>query len=426
MRIPASRTIQVVSAAVALTACQVADTGRVVESAEQRLPPPALDDAVIRSFAAENNQFAVELYQRLGSESGNLVFSPYSLSSALAMAYAGARETTEAQMAASLHYALPPEDLHRAFNQLEQMLGAAAEPSGADAQRVTLRIANGIWAEQSLPVRSEYLDVLAHHYGAGLRLADFLTASEGARLEINEWVSEQTEQRIRELIGRGALDSRTRMLLVNAIYFKGDWQEQFVAADTQPGTFHLLDGSTVEVPMMSGYITDALYYEEPNFQAVQLPYAGKTAAMTLIVPTAQDFPAFERDLAYAGLADILAALAPSSLQLGLPTFSFSSAFDIGEQLSSLGMPDAFDPDRADFSGITGGRDLYISKVLHQAFVAVDEKGTEAAAATSVIMGPTSIQLPDLTVTVDRPFLFILSDLQTQQILFFGRVVDPTR
>jgi serpin B len=380
----------------------------------------------MQDFTRLNNAFGIDLYRSLLHEPGNLVFSPHSISTALAMTYAGARSTTESQMAAALHYDLPQSALHSAFNQLDLALTQSASPASAEEQPLQLRIANAVWMEQTQELLDEYLDVIARNYGAGVRLVDFLTAHEPARREINDWVGDQTEQRIRDLIPQGAIDQATRMVLVNAIYFKGDWLYKFEADDTSEAPFFLVDGSEIVVQMMSKDLAGAAYGAGPGYEAVELPYQGGTAAMDIIVPEAGTFEAFEAALNSEVLEAILGAMKPVSLHLELPRFSYGSSFDLEEKLTGLGMTDAFDPNIADFSGMTGGRDLFISRVLHQAFVAVDEEGTEAAAATAVIMGPTSIMLPDLTMTVNRPFLFVIRDLGTGQILFLGRVFDPTQ
>jgi serpin B len=380
----------------------------------------------MEALAAGNNAFGLDLYHVLSQQAGNFVYSPYSLSSALAMTYAGARSETETQMAASMHFGLAQAKLHPAFNQLELALARMGKAAAADEHPLQLTIANAIWVDGRLDLLEEYLGVMALNYGAGIHLADFLNAFEPARREINSWVSQQTQRKIDELVPEGALDPSTLMVLVNAIYFKGDWQNQFDADDTHDAPFYPLDGSQVAVSMMNTHLSNVPYAELDGFQAVELPYQGGSAVMDVIVPEPGRFDAFESALDAKVLEELLAGMRPAALQLGMPKFSFRSAFDVGEQLAGMGMPNAFDPDLADFSGMTGGRDLYIDKVLHQAFVAVDEKGTEAAAATAVIMGPTSAMLPDLVLLVDRPFIFIIRDLGTKQILFMGRVLDPTK
>jgi len=356
----------------------------------------------------------------------NLVASPYSISLSLAMTYAGARGQTESQMAQTLHYTLPQEQLHPAFNQLGLDLQNESQSFSKDQQPLQLDIANAIWGEQTFSFLPAYLDLIAQNYGAGIQLADFVNKPETVRQVINDWVSNQTRNNIKDLVPQNGLDTSTKMVLVNAIYFKADWAEQFDSTETHEAPFHLLDGTQSQVKMMSKNLSGLPYLAGTGFQAFELAYVGNTAAMDVIVPDAGQFSEFESAFDAPALVNILSALQPASVALELPKFSFSANFDLGDHLMAMGMPDAFNPDLADFSGMTGQRDLFISKVLHQAFVAVDEKGTEAAAATSVIMGPTSILRSDITLTVDRPFLFVIRDLGSGQILFLGHVLDPSK
>lgn len=286
-------------------------------------------------------------------------------------------------------------------------------------------IANAVWAEQTYPFLQSFLDTIALHYGAGIRLADFINEYESVRQEINRWVSDQTEDKINDLIPEGALDTDTRMALVNAIYFKADWLSPFKADSTRDAPFHLLDGSEVDVPTMN-QDTFIPYAKRDGWQAIELTYQGETAAMNIIVPDEGRFEEVESSLDAETVSTILESLQPTSVQLALPKFKFESEFDLGDQLAGLGMTDAFDPDQADFSGMTEGSDLYISAVLHKAFVAVDEKGTEAAAATAVLIEATSARLSDVTLTIDRPFIFLIRDIPTGQILFLGRVLNPAQ
>ena len=263
------------------------------------------------------------------------------------------------------------------------------------------------------------------NYGAGIRLADFINQYEAVRKEINNWVSEQTKDKIKNLIPEGVLDSDTRMALVNAIYFKGDWLHPFDADSTRDASFHLLDGSEVTVPMMN---QDAFipYAKGDGWQAIELAYQGETAAMDIIIPDEGRFEEVESSLGYETVSAILTSLQPISATLSLPKFKFESEFGLANQLAALGMPDAFDPNKADFSGMSDKNDLYISAVFHKAFVTVDEKGTEAAAATAVIVGVTSAPMFDVTLTIDRPFIFLIRDIPTGQILFVGRVLNPAQ
>lgn len=385
-------------------------------------PEPSADE--MHSLTDANNAFALDLYQSLRSEDGNFIYSPYSISLALAMTYAGAREETESQMAETLHF-LPQNELHSVLNALDLELANRGEAKTQDETPLQLNIANAIWAEQTFPLLQDYLDLIAQNYGAGIQLADFIQQHEAIRKEINDWASNETNDKIQDLIPNGVLDPSTKMVLVNAIYFKADWLHQFDPNDTHDASFHLLDGSDVQVKMMSQSLFGLPYVQGDGYQAVELPYKGESAAMDIIVPDEGKFNEFESTLDSQRLNEILSNMQPGGgLELALPKFNFTKDFDLKERLIALGMPDAFDPDRADFSGMTGGRDLYIDNVLHKAFVAVDEKGTEAAAATAVIMAPTSAMLADVTITIDRPFIFVIRDLPSSQILFVGRVLNP--
>ncbi len=410
-----------------LSACGSAGpAASIAQSDVGRITSPDASSDDIHGLTEGNNTFALDLYQSLRPQAGNLIYSPYSISLALAMTYAGARGETEAQMGQTLHF-LPQDKLHSAFNALDLELAKRGEAQSKDQTPLQLNIANAVWAEQTFPFLKDYLNVLAQNYGAGIHLADFVHQSEPARKEINGWVSKKTNDKIQDLIPSAALDASTRMVLVNAIYFKADWIYPFDPGNTQDAPFHLLDGSDAQVKMMSQSLSGVPYVQGDGYQAIELPYQGQSAAMDLIVPDEGKFSEFESAFDVQKLDKILGGMQPTDgLELGLPKFNFSANFDLADQLTSLGMSDAFNPDRADFSGMTGKKDLYIDKILHKAFVAVDEKGTEAAAATGVIMKLTSIMLPNASLTIDRPFLFVIRDLPSGQILFIGRVLDPTK
>ena len=410
-------------AAITLSACSPAVSPEA-KSDQARILAPDVPTANLDALVGGNNAFAFDLYQSLRSTDGNLFYSPYSISLALAMTYGGARGETESQMAQALHFDLPQVDLHAAFNRLDLDLAQSSQaPEKDESQRMQLNIANAVWAQQDYPFLVEYLDLLALNYGAGLNLADFVTQAEPARKEINDWVSDRTEERIKDILGPGALDALTRMVLVNAIYFKADWMDQFDPNDTEDAPFYLLDGSDVTVDMMSNDVY-APYLRGENFQAVELQYAGGTAAMDIIMPDAGQFAAFEADLDWAMVESILAGMQSTDVQLQMPKFTFRSQFSLADTLAGMGMPSAFDPGSADFSGMDGSRDLYISSVIHQAFVAVDEEGTEAAAATIVVMTLSAMPMSEIQLTLDHPFIFLIRDLSSGQILFAGRVLDP--
>ena len=403
-----------------------AEAGKVAQSQVLRDLSPQVDAAQVASLAAEQRAFALDFYQAVRGQDGNLFFSPYSLSTALAMTYAGAAGSTAAQMKDVLHFNLPDEQLHPAFNALDLQVTQA--PAGGESQPFQLRVANSLWGQQDYPFLAEFLDKLALNYGAGMRLVDFKTAAEPSRQEINKWISQQTEDRIQDLIPEGAIGDLTRLVLANAIYFKADWLHPFSMEATQDSPFNMLNGSQVSVPFMSFGSTPVSlpYAAGDGYQAVELPYVGESTSMVLIVPEAGRFADFEAGLDAAQVDAILGQLQPSSVSLALPKFEFSSNFSLADVFKSLGMADAFTPGTANFSGMDGTQDLSISGVFHKAFVAVDEKGTEAAAASAVVAGITSIMEPDVRLVVDRPFLFLIRHQQSGAILFLGRLVDPAQ
>jgi serpin B len=408
-----------------LSACGPSPSANIAQSKVQREIKPSVPEGDAQTLVQGNNAFALDMYRSLRADNGNLIFSPFSISLALAMTYAGARGDTEAQIAQALHFDLPQSQLHPAFNALDLALANQPKPASKDQNPLQLNIANAVWAEQTFPFLPDFLDTIALNYGAGIHQSDFINQYEPVRKEINGWVSDQTKNKINDLLPAGVLNPDTRMVLVNAIYFKADWLNPFDANHTSDQPFHLLDNSTVTVKMMS-QDTYVPYATGNGWQAVDFPYAGETAAMTIIVPDEGNFEAFDSSFDIATLDSILADLQPTSMVFGLPKFSFTRDFGLNAQLAALGMPDAFDPNRADFSGMTGKPDLFISDVIHKAFVAVDEKGTEAAAATAVIMELASAPMYDVTLIVDRPFIFIIRDTVSGQILFMGRVVNPAK
>ena len=420
-----------------LVSCARANGGPVlaqsVQSDKERVLSPHVDDAELAELVNGNQAFALDLYRFLkdgssGKASGNLFYSPHSISLALAMTYAGAHGETEREMAKTLHFTLPQDHLHSAFNRLDLELaqrGQGAE--GKDEGGFRLHIVNAIWGQQGTQFLDDFLDTLAENYGAGLRLLDFRRDPETARVTINDWISEQTEGKIEDLIPPGAIDTLTRLVLTNAIYFNAAWAESFDKDMTTDGPFYRLDGSQVTVPMMKQQ-TSFRYAEGEGYQAVELPYDGWELSMVILLPDAQGFQAFEDTLDAETLTAILQDLSRHKVVLTMPRFEMTSDFSLAQVLTAMGMPAAFS-DSADFSGMTGGRDLFIGDVIHKAFVSVDEEGTEAAAATAVIMEAMAV-MPEperpIEVTVDHPFIFLIRDIQTGTILFLGRVVDPSQ
>jgi serpin B len=396
--------------------------GEVLKSDKDRITSPNVNADDQAMLVEGNSAFAFELYQALSGEEGNLFYSPYSISLALAMTYAGARNETAEQMADTLQFLLDQNSLHPAFNWLDAELASRGEGAkGKDGERFRLIIVNAIWGQKDYEFLSSFLDVLAENYGAGLRLLDFITETEKSRVTINDWVSYQTEGRIKDLIPRGVVNVLTRFVLTNAIYFNAAWKYPFEEQRTD-GQFYLLDGGQVSVPMMKQ--TESFGYTEgTGYQAVELQYDGGELSMVILLPASGDFETFEEGLQARQVSSIIGDLQPTKVALTMPPFEFESEFRLYDTLGEMGMPIAFSPDEADFSGMTGRPELYIWNVVHKAFVAVAETGTEAAAATAV-GGEGEGESAEVTVTIDRPFVFLIRDIETGAILFVGRVVNP--
>lgn len=381
-------------------------------------------DAVAAADAT--NAFGLALYALAagGDRGANVVLSPTSIALALAMARAGARGDTAAEMDAVLRNLASDE--HAAWvAALDAALASRTgrfRDSAGDEQQVTLRIANAPFGQRDYPLETAYLDALAARFAAGLRLVDYIGATEEARRQINAWVADRTEDRIPELLVPGVLDQMTRLVLVNAIYLKAAWQTPFPEAATADGDFTRLDGTRVSVPLMRAFL-DAAYADGDGWRAVELPYVGGKLAMLVIVP--DDLAAFEATLDGPALAAVTGALDAAHVRLALPKFGIETRAELGDLLGALGMPTAFDPNAADFSGITTAEQLYIAAVIHQANIDVDEKGTEAAAATAIVMRATSVPARTVELTVDRPFLFALRDTETGAVVFMGRMADPS-
>jgi serpin B len=404
----------------------------IVQSEQPREETPEVAPETMTTLVDANTQFAFDLYQALrAGDAGNLFYSPYSISLALAMTYAGAEGATAQQMAETLHFTLPEEQLHPAFNALDQELEARNPPTeeteDSEETAFKLRIANAIWGQAGYTFRDEFLDTLAANYGSGLRTLDFQSAPEASRETINGWVSEQTEGRITDLLPSGTIDAFTRMVLTNAIYFNAAWVDPFESEATRDDTFNLLDGSQITVPMM--FQREELRYTEgANYQAVELPYK-QGFSMVILLPEAGQFPQFEETLDAAQVQAVVGEMAAREVILSMPKFEFEgTSFSLKRMLTAMGMTDAFAPDAADFSGMDGTRELFISDLLHQASITVDEAGTEAAAATAAVVGVTSAMPPEdepVEMTIDRPFVFMIRDTNTGAVLFVGRVVNPT-
>ena len=399
---------------------------QVLESKRPRAEIGDVSGSDIERLADGNTQFAFDIYQQLQSQPGNLFYSPYSISSALAMTYAGAEGSTAEEMAATLRFLLDQENLHPAFNALDQKLDSLAEIEVPKDQGdpFQINIANAIWGQQDFHFEDDFLDLLAENYGAGLRLLDYVSQPEESRLAINEWVSDETKGKIQDLIPQGGIDSDTRLVLSNAIYFKATWLKPFDENLTEEGLFYGLEGEEILAQMMkTGQDASFRYLKEDGYQVVELPYIGNQVSMLVVVPDQGKFEGYEAQFSIEELNHIVDSLNYSPLELTFPKFEFETEISLASTLATMGMPTAIS-DAADFSGMTGAKDLFISDVFHKAFVSVDEEGTEAAAATAVEMSLTSMPESPIELTVDRPFLFLIREHDTGTVLFMGRVVNP--
>lgn len=396
----------------------------VVESSKSSLARdsnPATSASDIAAVAAANTDFAFRMLPKVTEGDANMVFSPYSVTQAMAMAAAGARGNTLTGIEKALALPYAQGRFLPALNGVDQKLRAKA------AAGPQLNIVNDIWAQKGYTIQPGYLDALAVHFGAGIHLVDYQGAAETARTAINDYIAANTNQKILNLLPQGAVTANSRVVLTNAIWFKADWLSQFQASDTAPRVFHAKSGDkTLQFMNRSGSMQ---YAAGEGWQAVDLPYTGDKLSMMVILPDAGKMDAVIGQLNGAQLAQMAAALAPRPVVLSLPKFKFTASASMGKPLQDFGAADAFAPGVADLSGISGNRDLFISGVLHKAFIAVDEKGTEAAAATGVVIGVTSVPVSppnEVRFVADRPFLFVIRDRETGLVVFVGKVMLPTQ
>jgi serpin B len=400
------------------SACGTAAAAEEVRSSAARA---AADAAAAKKGLAALDAFAIDLYRQVASKPGNVVLSPYSVAVALAMTRAGASGETARQMDAVLRAGLAG-DLDAAHNALDQAI--AKRPVkfkvGDETRELELATANRLWGQKGFSFEQAFLDRLAASYGAGMQIVDYKTAAESSRKTINDWVAARTKDRIKDLIPQGLLDDSTRLVLTNAIYLKASWMIRFDDAVAAP--FSRLNGSLINAQFMHQGET-MRYGEGIGYQMVAVPYAGGLS-MLVIVPNSGRFTSVESALDGAALRAAIDAMRPRHVNLSLPKFTFRTEASLKDALGAMGMPIAF-TDKADFTGMTKQEPLTIAEVLHQAFIAVDEKGTEAAAATAVVMRATSAPLSPIELRADRPFMFAIQDDETGALLFMGRVTDPT-
>jgi serpin B len=405
-------------------------------SDQPRLTPDASNQE-IEALVSGNNAFAFDLYQAIRGGEENLLFSPFSISQALAMVYAGARGKTADQMADTLHFTLPQERLHPAFNALDRELASRArvavkDESGQSKSDVAfeLHVTNAVWGQKGLPYRAEYLAVLAQNYGSGVQIADLKGKPEAAAGEINRWASQETGGRIPGIINR--LPDDPRLVVINAISFNAKWDLPFEERDTYKEPFHLLNGQEKPVPMMHQRRLSK-YTAGDGYQAIQLPYLHRTVAMVILLPREGLFREIEQRLTGDWVQNIIGKLGEHDVILTMPKFTYAPELPLNQILTSMGMPDAFGEGVADFSGMLQkpeSDNVRINEVLHKSFIDLNEQRTEAKAVTEVAIEKSVSKAigasppPPIVMKIDRPFIFVIRDIKTNTILFVGRVMNP--
>jgi len=377
----------------------------------------AVEERNLEIVAQSINKFSFDLYKKLKDKNKgkNLFYSPASISIALAMTYTGARGNTEKQMAKVLHFTLPQEHLYSTYSKLIENL-----KSNKDYE---LHIANALWLQKDYKYLPEFLNIMERYYKGRFNEVDYRTNPENARLKINNWVSKETKGKIKDILNPGDITTLTRLVLTNAIYFKGKWISEFNKQFTKDEDFYLINEKIIKVKMMFQE-NKFNYFENGKLQLLELPYKGDKISMVIILPkNLQKLESIENTINEKKLQEWIKNAVNTKVKTYIPRFKFTQRYDLSTILKSIGMKDAFDGAKADFSGIDGRKDLYISKVIHKAFVEVNEEGTEASAATGVIMERTCIERT-VTFKANHPFIFLIRDKNTGCILFMGKIINP--
>lgn len=395
-------------------------------SDKPRETTPAASPTDVQALTADGRAFATKLFGELEKTLGpedNFFLSPHSIHTAFGMLYAGAQGSTEAAMKKALGYSLPQDRLHAAMNALDLALESRAKAgsSGSDGKGFRLNVANSLWSQNGFPFQAPYLDTLAVNYGAAVNLVDFQRDTEGATNTINAWIEQKTENRIQKMLS--GLSPDTKVVLVNAVYFNAAWQTKFEKSGTAPATFHGLAGDKT-VQMMAQPMSWSRYQKTSSYEAVAIPYEGGDTELVAIAPTAGSFAAFESSFDRAAFDAAVDGMKGTEVELSMPKFKIAGdTISLKKALTSLGMGEAFD-DGANFQGVTPVEGFHVFDAAHKAFVKVDEDGTEAAAATAISGGTSSLPPEPVKVRLDRPFLFAIRDVPTGAMLFLGRVVAP--
>ncbi len=416
-------------AVLALSACTEDGDGpadfahETIRSTLARDLSPEVDPVDLAALARGNLALSLDLYQQTAEAGKNSTVSAYSVQQAFALVLPGAKGETAAQIAQTLYFGDDTAVFHAGMNAIDLALASRNMPAAGEYAAVELHVANAFWGQRDYPWLTDYLDVIATNYGAGIEAVDFHAAPEAARQHINRWVEIQTRDRIKDLLPEGSVGGDTAAVLTNALYLKAPWNKPFSKGATQPGTFTRNDASTVEVPFMST-LEGVGYAEGAGWQAMEKDLRGGKLSMLFILPGAGDFEAFDASLDVDVLEGIVAAIAPRGVNMRLPKFNFDASFRLGAALQALGMVAPFGAG-ADFTGMILSPSLLIDEVYHKTFVAIDEDGVEAAAATGIVMRETSAVPPDVDFVANRPFFFAIRDKDTGVFLFFGRVMDPS-
>jgi len=377
----------------------------------------------VTALANSNNSLSLALYNNLKStdaEAKNLFISPYSIMSALSMTAEGARGKTLDEMIKTMMLPVASSTRHSSFNALNRVLN-----NSSFGTKNTLAIANSIWAQKDFEINPDFIKTVRESYAGEANTLDYINKAEDSRNTINKWVENHTNSKIKNLIPEGVIDTATRLILVNAVYFKGSWLQQFDKKNTAEADFTVTANKTVKVQMMHQAKSEKLFAETSDAKVLELPYSGSSTSMVIILPKNNIF-AFEKTLTNQKLSDLIKSVRSDSIPVYIPRFKMEDSYSLKEKLSKMGMPSAFS-DTADFGGMTSTSSLKITEVVHKTFVEVNEEGTEAAAATAVIVGITSAMLePVKEFRADHPFIFLIKDNSTGLILFMGRIIDPTK
>lgn len=366
-----------------------------------------------------NSKFAADLYKQIKNEPVNQFYSPISITSALAMTYAGAAGETLKQISKTLYFSTNQDELHQSYNMLFKKL------SETNSEGIQLKIANSLWLQEDLKISTQYLSITDKYYNAGVIPVNFITNPENSRKTINNWVEKNTNNKIQNLLPDGSIHSQTRMVLVNAIYFKGQWDKIFDKNQNTTEVFYVFKTCETQATYMNNYINTS-YYEDNQLSIVEIPYANQDQSLLIILPKEkyglkEIEKLFEQNL----LENYFIKMEHKRVALSIPKFKTESTFELQEHLSKMGMPIAFS-NNADFSGITGDKSLAIDKVIHKAFIDVNEEGTEAAAATAVTMRKTAMLLDEVKFKADHPFIYLIRDNETNTVLFVGRLMNPNQ